>query len=183
MNIFYLDHDPQRCAEYHVDKHVVKMILEYAQLLSTAHRVLDGNESIVKRNNRKQRIWQLDDGREGRLYKATHINHSSAVWVRLSKNNYIWLANMLNSLCKEYTYRYDKIHKVEQIGLSKMLVREIPQNIMIDKFTEPTTAMPEHCKIVNNSIASYRNYYKTEKKHIWNWKKREIPYWIKENIL
>ncbi len=42
MNIFYLDHDVYKCAEMHNDKHTVKMILEYAQLLSTAHRFLDG---------------------------------------------------------------------------------------------------------------------------------------------
>ena len=42
MNIFYLHENPEICAEYHCDKHVVKMILETAQMLSTAHRIIDG---------------------------------------------------------------------------------------------------------------------------------------------
>jgi hypothetical protein len=83
MNIFYLDHDAERCAEMHNDKHVVKMILEYAQLLSTAHRVLDG--TIIDRlspSGRKQKAYLLADNRESSLYSATHINHPSAVWVK-----------------------------------------------------------------------------------------------------
>ena len=66
MNIFYLHKDPKTCAEMHCDKHVVKMVLEYAQLLSTAHRVLDGDEWADK----------------AQLYKATHKNHPSAIWAR-----------------------------------------------------------------------------------------------------
>ena len=87
MNIFYLDKDPKKCAEMHCDKHVVKMILEYAQLLSTAHRVLDGNE------------WADHVG----LYKATHKNHPSAIWARESAGNYFWLNKLFQELCKEYT--------------------------------------------------------------------------------
>ena len=48
MNLFYLHDNPKDCANMHVDKHCVKMILEYAQLLSTAHRVLDGNQVVGK---------------------------------------------------------------------------------------------------------------------------------------
>ena len=81
MNIFYLHENPQRCAEMHCDKHVVKMILETAQLLSTAHHEIDGEPSIE-------------------CYKATHKNHPSAVWARENRSNYIWLWNLLNSLCK-----------------------------------------------------------------------------------
>ena len=89
MNIFYLHYDTKKCAEMHVDKHCVKMILEYAQLLSTAHRVLDGRESItLSLSGRKKKVWTIDDHRNNVLYSATHINHPSAIWVRQSLENY-----------------------------------------------------------------------------------------------
>jgi len=78
MNIFYLDRDPRKCAEMHLDKHCVKMIIEYAQLMSTAHRVLDGTEYYDKTaNGRKIKRWRLPDEREARLMKASHMNHPS----------------------------------------------------------------------------------------------------------
>ncbi len=71
MNIFYLDRDPRICAEMHLDKHCVKMIIEYAQLMSTAHRVLDGTEYYDKTaNGRRIKRWRLEDEREARLLKA-----------------------------------------------------------------------------------------------------------------
>ena len=90
MNIFYIDESPVQAARWMVDKHVVKMILESAQLLSTAHRVLDGMEVIVVNpdTNRKGKRWILPDAREGKLYKATHMNHQSAIWCRESIQNY-----------------------------------------------------------------------------------------------
>ena len=92
MNIFYLHNDPKICASYHNNKHVVKMILEYAQLMSTAHRVLDGTvyESKTK-NNRRIKRWLLDDDRENILWKASHIQHPSGIWLRSSSENYKWL--------------------------------------------------------------------------------------------
>ena len=91
MNIFYLHNDPKICAEMHVDKHCVKMILEYAQLLSTAHRVLDGTlVNGYSKTGRKQKRYVLPDDRDSVLYSATHINHPSAVWVRKSDANYAW---------------------------------------------------------------------------------------------
>jgi hypothetical protein len=92
MNIFYLDNDIKKCVEMHNDKHCVKMILEYAQLLSTAHRFLDGTQSVgLSETGRKQTRYVLPDGRESVLYSATHINHPSAVWVSQSDAYYAWL--------------------------------------------------------------------------------------------
>ena len=100
MNIFYLDHDVTKCAEMHNDKHVVKMILEYAQLLSTAHRVLDGTICDgFSDSGRRKKTYTLSDSRNDILYSATHINHPSAVWVRQSDTNYKWLQSMLVTLC------------------------------------------------------------------------------------
>ena len=183
MNIFYLDHDVRKCAEMHNDKHVVKMILEYAQLLSTAHRVLDGVElEGLSDSGRKRKFWTLGDSRDYTLYKATHINHPSAVWVRQSVQNYMWLAEMLEVLCGEYTYRYGKVHKVERDGLMQLLKNEFPKNLPIAPFTEPTPAMPDDVKIIGDSIKSYRNYYINNKAHLANWKKRTTPEWYIANV-
>ena len=183
MNIFYLDHDVRKCAEMHNDKHVVKMILEYAQLLSTAHRVLDGVElSGLSDSGRKKKFWTLGDSRDYTLYKATHINHPSAVWVRKSVQNYMWLAEMLEVLCGEYTYRYGKVHKVERDGLMQLLKNEFPKNLPVAPFTEPTPAMPDDVKIIGDSIKSYRNYYINNKAHLANWKKRQVPEWFNANV-
>ena len=97
MNIFYLDNDTRVCAEMHNDKHLVKMILEYAQLLSTAHRYLDGTPTVVRRvtTGRRHTQYILSNDLDGVLYSATHINHPSAVWVRQSDSNYMWLAELL----------------------------------------------------------------------------------------
>lgn len=181
MNIFYLAPSVYECAKYHVDKHCIKMILEYAQLLSTAHRVLDGVSSVgLSTNGRKVTRWQLSDSYlDQKLYKATHINHPSAVWTRQSQENYIWLANLLIALCEEYTYRYGKTHKVESDGLCYVLLKNVPKNIKQTGFTEPTPAMPDEYKVPDNSIQSYHNYYNGAKTRMFSWKKREIPEWIK----
>jgi hypothetical protein len=179
MNIFYLDKEPQICAEMHVDKHVVKMILEYAQLLSTTHRYLDGTINIgSSASGRKKTIYRLPDGRDNLLYSATHINHPSAIWVRKNQQNYIWLTQLLSELCKEYTYRYGKVHKCEQIGLVEYLRNNEPKNIPMGPFTEPTPAMPDHYKVSGDSISSYKNYYLGDKTRMFSWKNRETPAWI-----
>jgi hypothetical protein len=185
MNIFYLDKNPQRCAQMHVDKHCVKMILEYAQLLSTAHRVLDGVLTVgLSQSGRKQQRYILSDERQQMLYSATHINHPSAVWVRQSNANYMWLAELLEECCREYSYRYGKIHKVESSGLMQILKNVFPINISDKPFTEPTPAMPDECKVPGDSIQSYHNYYWSNKKHLWSWKgkinSRERPRWMSE---
>jgi hypothetical protein len=176
MNIFYLDHDVVTCAKMHNDKHCVKMILEYAQLLSTAHRVLDGiNSVILSDSNRKKQVWTLPDNRDGILYSATHINHPSAIWVRQSDENYAWLFRMFGALMDEYTYRYGKTHACER--LSDALSYR-PKNIPVKQFTEPTPAMPDELKVPGDSIKSYRQYYNTSKTHLANWKKRPVPEWF-----
>lgn len=180
MNIFYLDEDPKTCARMHVDKHCVKMILEYAQLLSTAHRVLDGVLDIgFTATGRKKKIYRLDSHLDNILYSATHVNHPSAIWVRKNVQNYMWLCELLEELCAEYTYRYGKVHKVEASGLMITLKNNFPKNLPIGPFTEPTPAMPDEYKVSDNSIKSYHNYYLGAKTRMFSWKNREIPSWIR----
>ena len=156
MNIFYLDKDINKAAEYHNDKHCVKMILEYAQLLCTAHRELDG------------------DNANENLYKSTHKNHPSAKCVRESKANYEYLYRLFNALCNEYTHRYGKTHLTYQ-KLHNVLATP-PQNIPDKEFTEPTPAMPDDVKN-NDSLKAYRDYYKKYKSHLAVWTKRDTPEW------
>jgi hypothetical protein len=163
------------------------MVLEYAQLLSTAHRFLDGVQSSgLSYSGRKQTRYVLPDSRESILYSATHINHPSAIWVRKSKENYIWLANMLLALCEEYTYRYGKTHKVERDGLCFVLLKNIPKNIGNQGWSEPTPAMPDEVKIPGSSLASYRNYYINSKKHLASWQgkinSRNVPGWYNAQL-
>lgn len=155
MNIFYFSHDPIECSQMHCDKHVVKMILEYAQLLSTAHRVLDNYV-----------------GEE--CYKSTHKNHPSAVWVRKSDQNYLWLYRLFIALQDEYTYRYNKIHASSRLN---DFLKEPPKNILWSFFTQPTPAMPDKYIIEGESIISYRNYFNGEKTHLAKWSGREEPIW------
>ena len=154
MNLFYLDSSPKIVAQYHTNSHCVKMILETAQLLSTAHQFLDGYNP--------------------NLYKATHVNHPVCKWVRESVSNYRWTYELFVELCKEYEYRYGKIHKT----FSNMghLLKEVPINIIEIGFTKPALAMPDEFKC-SDPILSYRQYYIGAKQHLAKWKNRETPTW------
>ena len=183
MNIFALDNNPKIAAQYHNSKHCVKLILEHHQLLCTAHRVLDGIETEGKsKSGRKKKEWifsnkELND----KFYSATHCNHPSAIWCRTTDSNYRWLHELTIELCKEYTYRYGKIHKCEQIGLLDLL-KTPPKNIPMGEFTQVTPAMDKEYIIPGDSVASYRNYYIKAKQHLADWSgkvnSRPIPDWF-----
>lgn len=176
MNIFYIDSNPQKAAEYMVDRHIVKMILESVQLLSTAHRVLDGKEYVGQsKTGRKVKRWLLPDDRETVLYKATHVSHPSAVWCRASNNNYNWLYAHFLALLDEYTYRYGKVHKCASLVDA---LRSPPRNIDVGYLTQVTPAMPDEYKVPHNSVESYRNYYRSGKTHLHKYTKRSPPLWL-----
>lgn len=177
MNIFYLSTSPKEAAEMHCDKHVVKMIVESAQLLSTAHRIIDGNlVNTLSDSGRRVKRWVLGDWREGILYKATHANHPSAVWCRQTIDQYNFTHDLLHWLCVEYTHRYGKEHKVEHSGLLFDL-SQTPHNLIAKGWKDPPPAMPDYCK-VGGSVESYRSYYINEKKRFAKWTKRPVPTWF-----
>jgi hypothetical protein len=177
MNIFYLHPDPKTCAQMHNDKHTVKMIIEYAQLMSTAHRLLDGTPYLDKTaNGRSIKRWRLEEPLESSLMKASHINHPSAVWTRASVNNYNWLVALWEQLCVEYTHRYGKIHAVQKRLAN--VIHKAPLNIPHTYFTTPTPAMPDIYKVKGDSLTSYHNYYRGGKQHLASWKNREVPSWF-----
>jgi hypothetical protein len=180
MNIFYLHETPKMCAEMHLDKHVTKMVIEYAQLLSTAHRVIDGQEVIgLTANGRRIKRWVMPNPSESILYKASHINHPSAKWARASSANYTWLYELFCALCDEYTYRYGKIHMTDQ--KLRNVLSCVPRNIGKSAlFEAPWRAMPDEVKIGDDVLASYRNYYIKNKKSFAKWTKRPVPQWFVE---
>lgn len=179
MNIFYISADPAQAAEWMVDKHVVKMILESAQLLSTAHRILDGTETMGKTaTGRNAKRWILPDARESVLYSATHVNHPSAVWCRQSVMNYNWLADHMFALFNEYTYRYNKQHKCE--GELSYMLQSPPLNLKEYDMTVMPSAMADEYKISDDPITNYRNYYKVGKSRMHKWTNRKPPEWIND---
>jgi len=176
MNIFYLHEDPIQNAKWHIDKHIVKMPIEYAQLMSTAHRLLDGEMYLGKTAiGRNIKRWKLHDEREDILYKASHINHPSAIWVRESIENYFQMYKLYMAVLAEFTNRYGKVHGSSKPSIA--LIRP-PSNIPMVKGTQLPQCMPEICKVKNNPILAYRNYYIVEKNSFASWKNREIPEWF-----
>jgi hypothetical protein len=175
MNIFYLHEDTKECAKQHLDKHVVKMILEYAQLLSTAHRLLDGYEYEGKSiSGRKAMRWKLADQREYNLYMASHMNHPSGIWCRQSLDNYWWLYNLWRDLMREYTFRYGKHHVAERLI---PFLSNPPTNIPVAIADPMPQCMPEQYKVPGDSIRAYHNYYIGDKQRFAVWTNRAIPEW------
>ena len=180
MNIFYLHKTPTVSVKMHCDKHVVKMVIEYAQLLSTAHRMLDGTQWTDASSGRRIKRWRLDNSNmDGVLYKASHINHPSAIWVRQNNSQYQYMYNMFTNLCDEYTYRYGKIHMTDS-KLRELLV-DSPKNIPIGSFQEPPQCMPDNCK-QDSTVDAYKLYYVEEKKDFAKWTKRPTPMWFIEGL-
>lgn len=160
MNIFYLHSDPHVAAEMQTNKHVVKMILESAQLLCTAHRILDGEHYIDISSGRKLQRWR-HPRYEKELYKATHFNHPCAIWARMSRENYEWLYKHFIWLNAEYEKRYGKIHA--SYKRLKDVIYFPPENIIAGLFTEPAMAMPDKYIKRGDPVGSYRAYYEAEK--------------------
>jgi hypothetical protein len=167
MNIFFLDENPTLSAQYHVDKHVVKMILETAQLLCSVHHVTDQEPTKYRPST-----VQVP-------YKLSHKNHPCAIWARHSLSNYLYLCELGLELGKEYTYRYGKKHK--SIEVIEWCIVNKP-NIPDIGFTTPAMAMPDEYK-VDSVVESYRNYYMGAKISLASWKNREKPFWFRKKEL
>jgi hypothetical protein len=142
----------KEAAQFHVDKHIVKMPLETAQMLCTNLNSI-GVQSP---------------------YLSVHRKHPCTLWAGMSRTNYNWLCQLGLALCEEYSYRYKKVHSCESI------IKYCMQNrLMLPKgdLTELPQAMPDEYKC-DNSILAYRNYYIFGKKHLHQWTGRPIPEWI-----
>ncbi len=181
MNIFVLDKDPVVAASYHCDKHVVKMILEAGQMLCTAHwtHALAKNKKTMKdfKRVRDAKEW-LRDNTPLHLqppWSITHMRHPCTIWTAENTGNYTWHTRLMRALLDEYTSRYDRTHKSEEVY--DWLVRNTPQRMLVGMKTPHPQCMPDPCKVPGNPVAAYRNYYNTHKGHMAQWRYSPIPQW------
>ena len=188
MNIFILDEDPVKAAEYHCNKHVVKMILECGQMLCASHWLhliknhYKGKMSDFKRV-RDLQAWLLENTpqKEQPPWKLSHVRHPCTAWTNQSLGNYMWHWNLGMSLCKEYTARYDKkVHKSETV--LKWLGDNRPKFNEVE-MTPFAICMKEEYKVENDPVQSYRNYYIQDKVRFAKWEPRStMPQWFKRGI-
>ena len=185
MNVFVLDDCPKKAAKMQCDKHIVKMPLESAQMLSTAHRLLDGKVVSRMSNSGKRTLkhWQLSDSREDILYKAAHVKHPCTIWTTESSANYRWHYEHFIALCEEYTYRYGKVHKSQE-QLAEVL-KVAPKNIRGYEMTPFKLAMGSNPECMLDSVIdSYKAYYRSKAKNfVMKWTKRPTPTWFYETTI
>ena len=155
MNIFILHEDPITAAQMQCDKHVVKMILEGCQMLSTVH-----HRYLSKAP-----------------YKATHMNHPCTLWAGTNQSNYVWLSRHTLALCEEYSFRYYRQHKCEELLIDGLFLP--PKGIPVADQTPFAQAMPDKYKN-KNAVTAYRNYYIGEKMSFAKWTKRQMPSWFED---
>jgi len=166
MNIFFLHTQPRKCARWHCDKHVVKMLLETCQLLYTCHWMVTKIPDFSSA--------PMCGDRRG--YKKAHWNHPCSKWVRMSLFNYVWLATLGLELLREYKFRYkNREHKCE-IHI-EWLYKNHPVGLENKGWIEPFLAMPDEYKS-SDAISSYRRYYIGAKNKLLVYTKRQIPHWI-----
>lgn len=185
MNIFILDNSPVQAARLQCDKHVVKMIVESAQMLSTAHRMLDGTITKIPSKSGKRMVnaWTLPDYREDTMYKAVHTGHPCTVWTMESIENYKWHYDHFVALCDEYTYRYGKVHATAE---KLMYVLHQPPNNIPKKPQTPfklAMGIAEECINEADPIGSYRAFYQTKQDRFsMVWTKRPVPTWFERKV-
>jgi hypothetical protein len=151
MNIFYLDPDPVRAAKFHNDRHVVKMILESAQMLSTACR---------------------ENGVEAG-YEPCFQHNPCTKWAAERLGNWLWLRELALKLNEEYKYRFDS----DEDHKSATVIQRLPEPSLPGGRTQPAKAMPDYCKRGLDPVLAYRKYYREEKDHLAEWTGRPVPKW------
>ena len=174
MNLFFLDIDPKKCAEYHCDKHVIKMILELAQMLYTCHNILKTKLPVGLKH-----------------YRSFSPKHPTCLWIRECEKNYRYASLVAFYLCEEYTLRYKRIHTCE-VHI-RMLMENVPTNFQTINYN-PQTVMSYNEKFqamgmtpvplamfddvkYPDTFKSYRFYYIIYKRGFAKWTARPIPWW------
>ena len=188
MNIFILNENPIRAAQEQCDKHVVKMIVESAQMLSTAHRMLDGyvEKRASKSGKRMVNYWvHPNSNMEETLYKAVHHGHPCTVWTMESLANYAWHYEHFCALSIEYEYRYKKKHatfeKLEEI--LSIPPKNIPQNVGQTPFKLAMQHEPQ-CMHEEDPVRSYQEYYYTKRDRFdMKWTERPVPDWFVSQMI
>lgn len=157
MNIFVLDENIRKCAQYHCDQHVSKMILESAQLLCTT----------------------LNKKGFTTPYRSTHMKHPCVVWLEESYDNFLWLEALAGELNREYRWRYRR----DRDHASMKVIQEIqPLNYESSGLTAFAQAMPDRYKIPGDAVAAYRAFYRGEKLRFATWTRRKVPEWLNPSL-
>jgi hypothetical protein len=157
MNIFVLDLDIPTCAAYHADQHVIKMVLESAQMLCT----------VLSRHG------------IATPYKPTHAAHPCTLWAGAAMANWIWLRDLALRLDDEYRYRFER----ERSHRSATVIRALPDPPLSDLGLTPfAQAMPEIYRVPGDAVAAYRAYYIGEKASFATWTRRPRPPWFPEPV-
>lgn len=185
MNLFVLSCDPIEAAQLQCNKHVSKMTVESGQMLSTAHRMLDG--SLERRRSKSDKTavkyWTLPDARESVLYKAVHMSHPCTVWTMQTRKNYEWHFQHFVALANEFTHRYGKQHKT-YVDLVNYL-KDPPKNIPDGPLTLWPLAMKSNpeCMFPEDPVKSYRLFYQTKQDRFkMEWTKRDTPDWFERRV-
>lgn len=188
MNIFFTNAHPKQCAMDHVDRHVVKMTLEYAQILSSAHRFYRGSVGVLRHPSKNILMEEYpyvlpeeQSSHETSMYLMAHINHPCTIWARSNYLNYQWLYWLYVELCQEYYYRYGQYHNPpKHIANARLIdvLYDSPDGIPnTEDMTPPPQCMPDEFKAAS-PITAYRQYIKYGKKaSLHSWKHRDPPQW------
>ena len=162
MNIFFLDKTPEKSAQYLCDKHIPKMLLESAQMLSTA----------VRKYEEDTETTPLAEP----IYKSAYPNHPMTIWVSETLGNFTWALDNAIWINNEYKLRFNKIQKSYKV-LKNIIDFELNAHIPEGDFTEPPQCMPDEYRD-KDYVTAYRRYYNTDKKYFAKWEKgRQQPEW------
>ncbi|MFO7963944.1 MAG: hypothetical protein R6U50_08485 [Desulfobacterales bacterium] len=157
MNIFILDTDIRKCARYHADQHVIKMVLESTQMLCT---VINENGGAAP-------------------YKSTHVRHPCTRWAGRSLSNWLWLRRLALALNDEYRYRFCAVSDHDSARVARDLDPPKIEDCGITAFAQ---AMPDRYKVSNDAVAAYRRFYICEKGRFAKWTRRRKPKWFVEGV-
>jgi hypothetical protein len=164
MNLFILDEDVVLSAQYHCDKHIVKMPTETAQMISFVYH--------------DKEFWNEEIPDFIMQFSKTHYKHPCSIWIRESLSNFIYACKLGIELYKEYQYRYNKPDKHKRaIDIFNFAIAN-PPKIKDKGLTKYAMAMDIQYIKFDSPIENYRCYYKEGKKHLLNWKNRKTPYFI-----
>jgi hypothetical protein len=206
MNLFYLSADPVEAAQQHCDKHVVKMPLESAQMLSTTHRLLEASPLKVELQHPVTGRWlkrvmylypeeqvvlqprptKANPDHYGmvitnpRCYAVAHANHPTTVWTRLNAATYQWHVTLAKALLAEYTHRYGRVAKAQ--ALVDGLLSRTPVGLPSGELVPPPLAMPDQYKDPADAVTSYRRFYAVEKARFARWTGRPAPQWFVDAV-
>jgi hypothetical protein len=180
MNIFVLDLDPEKCAEYHCDSHLVKMITEHNQILGSIAYTARGISR--KADITPEFVSKVFPGFPRKMedrpypYGIGYKNHPCTTWAAASIQNYLWLCNLTLRMCEEYTKRYGRKHAGEDI--CRWYYSNMPASLPMLQMTHFPQAMPDDCKVPGDVVTAYRNYYKKYKASFAKWAHSPKPTWF-----